>query len=77
MKSERELFDLAKMYATLEMDFQKPLPEYEIDEIREAMQEIRNMLLKKGYNVDRFISYKRLYKKMSVGEYFEFIKTLE
>jgi hypothetical protein len=77
MKSERELFNLAKDYAMLEMDFQKPLPEYELDEIRDSMQEIRNVLLEKGYSVDRFIGYKRLYKKMSVAEYFEFIKTLE
>ena len=77
MKSEKELFNLAKMYALLEMDFQKPLPEYEIDEMREAMQEIRNTLLEKGYSVDRFIGYKRLYKKMSVAEYLEFIKRFE
>ena len=79
MKSERELFDLAKMYATLEMDFEEGLrmSEFEMDELKYNMEKIRNVLLEKKYDVDKFLEYKRLYKKMSVTEYFEFIKTLE
>lgn len=78
MKSERELFDLAKMYATLEMDFEEGLvSESEMDELKYNMEKIRNVLLKKNYDVDMFLKYKRLYKEMSVGEYYKFIKTLE
>ena len=36
-----------------------------------------NVLLEKKYDVGKFLEYKQLYKEMSVGEYFEFIKTLE
>jgi hypothetical protein len=79
MKSERELFDLAKMYATLEMDFEEGLrlSEFEIVELKYNMEKIRNVLLEKNYDVDKFLKYVRLYKEMSVGEYLEFIKTLK
>jgi acyl-CoA-binding protein len=78
MKSKRELFDLAKMYATLEMNFEEGLAsEFEMDELKYNMEKIRNVLLEKKYDVDMFLKYKALYKQMSVGEYFEFIKTLE
>ena len=79
MKSERELFDLAKMYALLEADFEKGFVsgEYIDDEIKYEMEKIRDVLLEKKYDIDKFLGYKQLYKKMSVGEYLEFIKTLE
>lgn len=77
MKSEKELFELAKMYVMLDLEFQRPLPEYEAEEIKESMQNIRNTLLKKGYDVNTFMHYQQLYKEMTIGEYFEFIKTLE
>ena len=78
MKSEKELFELAKMYATLEMDFEEGLiSEFEMDELKYNMEKIRNVLLAKSYDVDKFLEYKRLYKQMSVDEYFEFIKTLK
>lgn len=79
MKSERELFDLAKMYATLEIDFEEGLrlSEFEIVELKYNMEKIRNVLLEKNYDVDKFLRYVRLYKEMSVGEYLEFIKTLK
>lgn len=77
MKSEKELFELAKMYVMLDREFQRPLPEYEVEEIKESMQNIRNTLLKKGYDVNKFMHYQQLYREMSIGEYFEFIKTLE
>lgn len=79
MKSEKELFDLAKMYATLEMDFEEGLrlSEFEIVELKYNMEKIRNVLLEKNYDVDKFLKYVRLYKEMSVGEYLEFIKTLK
>ena len=77
MKSEKELFELAKMYVMLDREFQRPLPEYEVEEIKESMEGIRNTLLEKQYDVDKFVHYQQLYKEMSIGEYFEFIKTLE
>ena len=78
MKSEKELFNLAKMYATLEMDFEHGLvTEFEMDEFKENMNEIRDVLLVKKYDIDKFLKYKQLYKEMSVAEYFEFIKTLD
>lgn len=77
MKSDKELFDLAKRYAHLEDQFQIVATEFEIEEIKEAMEEILNTLLEKKYNADKFVQYKKMYKEMSMGEYFEFIKTLE
>lgn len=79
MKSEKELFNLAKDYAMLEMDFEEGLrmSEFEMDELKYNMEKIRNVLLTKGYDVDKFLEYKALYKQMSIGEYYEFIKTLE
>ena len=76
MKSEKELFNLAKQYVMLESELDKPLREYEMEEVKEGMAEIRNVLLKKSYDVDMFNHYRELYKTMSISEYFEFIKTL-
>lgn len=76
MKSEKELFNLAKSYVMLESELNKPLREYEIEEVKENMEHIRNTLLEKNYDINQFNHYKELYKEMSIGEYFEFIKTL-
>lgn len=77
MKSDKELFDLAKNYAHLEDQFQIVATEFEIEEIKEAMEEILSTLLEKRYSADKFVQYKKMYKEMTMGEYFEFIKTLE
>ena len=79
MKSEKELFELAKRYATMEIDFEEGLrlSEFEIVELKYNMEKIRNVLLENNYDVDKFLKYVRLYKEMSVGEYLEFVKTLE
>ena len=77
MKSEKELFNLAKMYVMSESELQKPLLEYELEEVKENMKEIRNTIFKKGYDVNKFLHYQQMYKEMSIAEYFEFIKTLE
>ena len=45
--------------------------------VKEAMEEILSTLLEKRYNADKFVQYKKMYKEMTIGEYFEFIKTLE
>ncbi len=77
MQSEKELFNLAKMYVMLNRELQRPLPEYELEEVKESMEGIRNTLLEKSYDVNKFMHYQQMYKEMSVEEYFEFIKTLE
>ena len=77
MKSDKELFDLAKSYAHLEDQFKIVATEFEIEEIKEAKEEILMTLLKKGYDTNKFVQYKNMYKEMTVGEYLEFVKTLE
>lgn len=77
MKSEKELFNLAKMYVMLSNELDKELPSFEFDEVKENMEEIRNTILEKGYDVNKFMHYQQLYREMSIGEYFEFIKTLQ
>ena len=77
MKSEKELFELAKMYVMLSSEFDRELLDFERDEIKENMEEIRTAVLEKGYDVDKFIHYQQLYKDMSISEYIEFVKTLE
>lgn len=77
MKSEKELFDLAKMYVMLSNELDRELLDFEFDEVEEAMNEIRNTILEKGYDVNKFIHYQQMYRTMSIGEYFEFIKTLQ
>ena len=76
MKSDKELFDLAKQYVMLSEEFKKELPEYELDEIKKELEGIRDVLFQKGYDVDKFVYYQQIYKKMTMNEYFEFVKTL-
>ena len=76
MTSEKELFDLAKHYVMLSEEFKKELPEYELDEIKKELEGIRDILFQKKYDVDKFVHYQQMYKKMSITEYYEFIKTL-
>ena len=76
MKSDKDLFNLAKNYVMLESELDKPSREYETEEVKEGLEEIKNVLLNKSYDIDKFNQYRELYKTMSIGEYFEFIKTL-
>lgn len=77
MKSDKELFELAKNYAHLESLFQTVATEFEIEEVKEAMEKILSTLLEKRYSADKFVQYKKMYKDMTIGEYFEFIKKFE
>ena len=77
MRSEKELFKLAQLYVGLEEQFNRTSTEFELDEIKYELAKIRDILLKKGYDVDEFVRYQQLYKKMTIGEYAAFIKTLE
>ena len=77
MQSEKELFNLAKMYVMLSNELDRELLSFEYDEVKENMEEIRNTILEKGYDVNKFMQYQQMYREMSIAEYFEFIKTLE
>lgn len=77
MKSEKELFTLAKDMVFIEDRLQDNYNALEREELTEEAAKIRNTLLKKNYDVNTFLYYKDLYKTMSIAEYYEFIKTLE
>ena len=79
MKSDKELFGLAQMYVGLEREYEKASEYdlYELGEIKKELENIRNTLFQKGYDIDKFLHYQELYKTMTVGEYAEFIKTLK
>ena len=79
MNSEKELFGLAQMYVGMEKEYEKAAEYdlYELDEIKKGLENIRDTLFQKGYDIDKFIHYQHLYKTMTVKEYIEFIKTLE
>lgn len=79
MKSDKELFGLAQMYVTLEDEFRK-MSEYDLSdlgEIKQGLENIRDTLFQKGYDIDKFLHYQEKYRTMTVGEYAKFIKTLE
>lgn len=79
MKSDKELFGLAQMYVGLEEEYKK-VSEYnlhELDEIKKGLENIRDTLFQKGYDIDKFIHYQHLYRTMTIGEYVKFIKILE
>lgn len=77
MKSEKELFKLAIDMSFIEDKLQENIDEFTREELMEEAAKIRNVLLKKNYDVDMFLYYKDLYKTLSVVEYYEFIKALE
>lgn len=78
MRSEKELFNLARLMFHINLDLSKEtINSFEREELKEKANEIRNTLLKKGYDANKFMQYQELYSKMSIPEYYEFIKTLE
>lgn len=79
MKGEKELFGLAQMYVTLENEYEKATEYdlYDLYEIKQGLENIRNTIFQKGYDIDKFINYQYLYKTMTIKEYIEFVKTLE
>ena len=77
MKSEKELFTLAKDMVFIEDTLQKNVDEMVREELTGEAAKIRNILLEKNYDVNTFLHYKDLYKTMTIAEYYEFIKTLE
>ena len=79
MKNDKELFGLAQMYVGLEKEYKKASKYnlYELNEIKKGLENIRDTLFQKGYDIDKFIHYQNLYQNMSVKEYVDFIKNLE
>lgn len=79
MANEKELFGLAQMYVGLEREYEKAAEYnlYELEEIKKGLENIRNTLFQKGYDIDKFLHYQDLYKTMTIKEYAEFIKTLK
>ena len=77
-KSDKELFGLAQMYVTLEKEYRKASEYdlYELNEIKKGLENIKDTLFQKGYDIDKFLHYQYLYQTMTMGEYIEFIKTL-
>ena len=75
MKSDKELFNLAKNYVMLFDLYEKARVNNE--EFAEGMDKIRNEVLQKGYSVDKFVEYQNLYRELSIKDYYEFIKTLD
>lgn len=79
MKSDKELFGLAQMYVTLQKEYEKASEYnlYDLDEIKQGLENIRDTLFQKGYDIDKFLHYQEMYLTMSIKEYIEFVKTLE
>lgn len=77
MKSDKELFDLAKQYVMLSDEFKKELLEHEVDEVKEELEKIRDILFQKSYDIDKFVEYQKLYREMTIAEYHEFIRSLD
>lgn len=75
MKSEKELFNLAKSYVMLIDLYEKARVNNE--EFAEEMDKIRNEVLEKGYDIDKFVEYQNSYREMSISDYFAFIKMLD
>lgn len=74
MKSDKELFKLAREYVMLIDLYGRA--RLDSEELEEEMDKIRNMVLEKGYDVDKFVGYQNLYREMTTEEYYRFIKTL-
>lgn len=76
MRSEKELFKLAKDMVFIEDKLQDCYNEMVREELKEEAVRIRRILLEKNYDVDTFLHYKDLYKTMTIEEYYEFLKFL-
>lgn len=77
MRSEKELFRLAKDMVFIEDRLQDGCNSMVREELAEEAAKIRKTLLEKNYDVSMFLYYKDLYKTMTIAEYYEFIKTFE
>lgn len=74
MKNDKELFKLARQYVMLIDLYRKA--RLDDEEFKEEINKIENTILKNGYDVDKFVEYQSLYRKMSIEDYYEFIKNI-
>lgn len=78
MKSEKELFRLAKDMVFIEDNMRdERTSEWVKDELKEEAAKISNVLLAKNYDVNTFLYYKDLYREMTIAEYYEFMDSLD
>lgn len=77
MRSEKELFRLAKDMVFIEDKLQEGCNSMVWEELTEEAARIRRILLEKNYDLNTFLHYKDLYKTMTVHEYYDFIKILK
>lgn len=77
MRSEKELFNLAKDMAFIEDKLQENVGGLVREELTAEAKRIRSVLLQKNYDVNMFLHYKELYKNMTVAEYYAFLDKLE
>ena len=70
MKSDKELFGLASMYVTLQKEYEKASEHglHELGEIKKGLENIRDTIFQKGYDIDKFIYYQEMYQKMSMRQ---------
>ena len=69
-KSERELFTLASDMSYIEDKLQENISEIARKELIEEASKIRDTLLEKNYDVNKFLYYKEFYKTLTVPEYY-------
>ena len=78
MKSEKELFTLATDMSFITDKLQdEKTDDFVREELIEEASRIRDILLKKNYDVNMFLHYQEIYKKMSIKQYYEFLDTLD
>lgn len=75
MNRDKELFRLAREHVML-TDLLISDRIYE-EEYKEDINKIEKTILKEGYDVDKFVEYRKLYRRLTVAEYYEFLKTLD
>lgn len=77
MRSEKELFKLARDMVYIEDKLNKNVSEFMHEELKKAAADIRAVLLEKNYDVNTFLYYKEIYPKMTVSEYYAFLDKLD
>ena len=75
MNSDKDLFKLARHYVILIDSFEKATL-YD-EEFAEEMEKIRNEVLEKRYDINKFVEFQNMYREMTVAEYYEFINKLK
>ena len=77
MKSEIELFKLAQNMVHIESKLEENISQFLREELIVEAANIRDAIFRKGYDANKFLEYKEIYKGLSVEEYYRFIKSLE